>query len=175
MPYSSGQGKMWLLTRIRDLQPRSILDIGAGSGTYWDLLGSYLPACRFTAVEVHEPYVAQFRLREKYNEVIIGDARSVELPEADVVILGDVLEHMRFGEAKALWTRCRQAAQTAVFLSLPIVEWPQGPVDGNEHEAHVHHWSYDAVIAHLEGIRDSHAYQAIGVFQAGPLAQDDAL
>jgi hypothetical protein len=49
------------------------------------------------------------------------------MPTADVVVLGDVLEHLTYLDAVALRGRTRAAA----YLSLPIVAYPQGAVEGN--------------------------------------------
>lgn len=171
MPHSSSEGKSWIVDRIVALRPCTILDIGAGAGTYADLLRPHLPHTRFTAVEVFEPYVARFDLRSKYEEILIGDALKVRLPCADVVILGDVLEHLEHRDALKLWSRARIVAESAVFLSLPIVEYPQGAVGGNEHEAHLHTWSFDAVLSDLVGICASQAGPQIGVFQGLPFGQ----
>jgi predicted nicotinamide N-methyase len=188
MPYSSGEGKAWLAAQIwaalREAPERTdeetghvfaprVLDIGAGSGTYADLLSpgrhvrdrGYL---HITAIEIHIPYVSRFNLRSKYDDIIMGDARVTALPKSDVVILGDVLEHMPLPDAVALWQRAREAATTAVFASLPIVEYPQGESEGNPHEAHVHTWSHDLVLAELAGITEWWAGPQIGVYRAGP-------
>lgn len=187
MPYSSVEGKDWLVAQVWSalrsaplrhnaetggvLAP-SVLDIGAGSGTYAELLKRTDPgnigAVHAIAVEIHAPYVPRFNLRAKYDEVIVGDARELVLPAADVVILGDVLEHMSFGDARRLWHKVRNIATTAVFLSLPIVEWPQGPLDGNEHEAHLHSWTHASVLAHLPGIVEFSRGESIGVYRAYP-------
>lgn len=169
MPYSSPEGKDWLKARIVALAPSSILDVGAGSGTYADLLRPALPGAEFTAIEVHEPYVDRFGLREKYDQVLVDDVRAFNnLPLADVVILGDVLEHVRLTEAYDLWDKARGAAKLAVFLSLPIVSYPQGETEGNVHEAHLQEWSHFMVEDLLPGISASWTGPQIGVYQADP-------
>ena len=49
------------------------------------------------------------------------------MPTADAVVLGDVLEHLTYLDAVALRGRTRAAA----YLSLLIVAYPQGAVEGN--------------------------------------------
>lgn len=153
MPVSSREGKDWTVDRIRALRPASLLDIGVGAGIYEELLRPVLPDTRFVGVEVFEPYLERFDLPARYDEVLITNVMDLDpLPAADVVILGDVLEHLVHQDALTLWARARRAARKAVFLSLPIVEYPQGEVYGNRHEAHLHTWSHESVLAELEGI-----------------------
>ena len=38
MPYSSESGKQYIKDVVKKLQPKSVLDIGAGSGTYREFL-----------------------------------------------------------------------------------------------------------------------------------------
>jgi len=130
---SSAEGKGWIRARVLALAgegPVSVLDIGPGVGTYAKLLAG--PALsRIVGVEVWQPYVETYRLHEYYDDIVLGDARQVDLPVADVVILGDVAEHMTEGEALRLWGRCAEAARRAVYLSIPIVHYPQQEIEGN--------------------------------------------
>lgn len=152
MPVSSTEGKAWLTARVVAHNPKTILDVGVGAGVYEEILRPLLPGARFVGVEVFEPYVARYRLAERYDEMVVADVMDIDpLPTADIVILGDVLEHLVQPDALTLWDRARAAARQAVMLSLPIVEYPQGPVYGNEHEAHRHTWCHDDVIA-LPGV-----------------------
>ena len=45
----------------------TILDVGPGEGTYYNLLNDYFT--NMDAVEVWEPYINQYNLRNKYNNV----------------------------------------------------------------------------------------------------------
>jgi 2-polyprenyl-3-methyl-5-hydroxy-6-metoxy-1,4-benzoquinol methylase len=166
MPYSSGEGKEWLLGRLTAAAPETVLDIGAGSGTYARLLRPRVPGCRFIAIEVYAPYVERFGLAALYDQVIVGDVRHVELPSCDVAILGDVLEHLPHPDAVAVWDKVRRAAGTTL-LSLPIVRYRQGTSEGNAHEAHLHTWDHEQVLA-LGGIVAYEVGRQIGVYEAGP-------
>lgn len=165
MPTSADEGKPWMINKILVKEPKSVLDLGAGSGTYGKMLRPYLPSAYMTAVEIHAAYVSEYKLWRVYDSVIIGDIRSCDLPVADVVILGDVLEHMTLSDALPLWNRARELASKALFLSIPIVEWPQGALNGNEYERHLRTWSHNDVLT-LPGITDWWMGSHIGCYEA---------
>ncbi len=145
--------------------PLTVLDIGPGVGTYAKLLAGP-DVSGLIGLEIWEPYVRTYRLREYYDEIIIGDARLVELPQADVVILGDVAEHMTEVEAVDLWERAGAAAKRAVYLSIPIVPYPQGEIEGNEHEHHVvDDWDHDKVLNAFAGIGNFWLGTEVGVYE----------
>ncbi|WP_054565958.1 bifunctional 2-polyprenyl-6-hydroxyphenol methylase/3-demethylubiquinol 3-O-methyltransferase UbiG [Frankia sp. R43] len=168
MPYSSECGKAWITSWLAELAPASVLDIGAGAGGYARICRQACPAARLTAVEIWEPYVARFGLASLYDEVLVGDARTLALPAVDVVILGDVLEHMIAAEAVELWARARAASRLGVLASLPVVPYPQGAVEGNPHEEHRETWSHARVLARLPGVVASDVDGDIGVYLASP-------
>lgn len=166
MPYSADEGKYWTREHVERLAPKSILDIGPGAGTYAMLLRQVECIERFSCIEIYEPYVDRFRLHNWYDEVIVGDAMELDWQPADVVILGDVLEHVSYDNALVMWDKARKAANKAVILSLPIIEYPQGCWEGNEHEAHLHTWDHDLVLSSLEGIDHSWTGVELGVYVA---------
>jgi hypothetical protein len=167
VPYSSDEGKAWLADRLIALAPRTVLDIGAGWGTYARLLRPLLPGCHIIGIEVHEPYVERFGLGDLYDELIVADVREIELPATDVAILGDILEHLPLPDAVTLWGRVRRAARTTL-ASLPIVEYPQGTSEGNVHEVHRHTWDHGQVLA-LGGVVAHQTGRQIGVYEASHL------
>lgn len=165
MPISSTEGKPWTQSRIAALGPVTVLDVGAGAGTYATLLAGS-EVTHLTAIEVFEPYLERYGLAELYDEVILGDARTTDLPVADVVILGDVAEHMTREEALDLWARAGAAARKAVYLSIPIVDYPQGALEHNDHEVHVvDDWDHEKVLAAFEGITDHWTGDVVGVYE----------
>jgi hypothetical protein len=173
MPYSDPEGKRIILDTLAQTSIGSVLDIGAGSGTYARLIrddprfaGSRRPT--LTGIEVWAPYVARFGLAELYDSLIVGDVREIDpLPGAEAVILGDVAEHMTAVEAALVWDRARAAAWRTVILSLPIVHYPQGAAEGNPYERHItDNWSHEEVLARFPGIVWSWRGNTIGVYGA---------
>ena len=65
-----------------------ILDVGPGQGTYSILLREL--GYQMDAVEVWHPYVDQFKLRAKYDNVYTVDIRDFDLQGYNFIILGDV-------------------------------------------------------------------------------------
>lgn len=148
MPYSSVEGKDFIKAFFTpDKYIRHVVDIGPGAGTYYDLLQPSVAADWWTAVEIWAPYIEQFRLRDKYNEVIISDAYWLDWDRLGVIsltILGDVIEHISYVQAESILERA-VARSRYVVLSLPIIHYPQGTEMGNPYEAHVQHYTPESV------------------------------
>lgn len=142
MPFSSDAGKQYI--QSLNLTGTRILDVGAGSGTYRKLfpnLGKH-----WTAVEIWEPYIQEYKLRDLYDEVIVGDARQLEYKEYDIAFVGDVLEHMERQEAEDLLFKLRQKCRTVV-VSIPIGFYPQDEYNGNPYEKHIcDNWTHNDVV-----------------------------
>jgi hypothetical protein len=166
MPRSLIDGKAWISHEVARLRPATLLDVGPGQGTYSDLLRGVTPGSSWSCVEIFEPYVEMFELRRKYDVVHVADIRSFSWPTRyDVVILGDVLEHLTLADALPVWASARAHARYLV-LSIPIVEYPQGVHYGNIHETHLHVWSHESVVGQLDGICRWQRHAAIGVYLA---------
>lgn len=169
MPTSDAEGKDWSLERFLRHLPRTVCDIGPGEGTYARLFRPHDPdgpGVWWTGIEAHKPYVAKYKLKSTktrcmYDQIHVEDVRGSEghLFHRDLVICGDVLEHMPREDAVDLLRRIVEGPADAdgaghILISLPIVESVQGEVDGNPHEAHVHQWDaadMDRVLAGLGG------------------------
>lgn len=174
MPTSDAEGKDWSLERFRYHLPNTVTDIGPGEGTYAKLMRPVHEGVWWTAIEIHKPYIAKYKLkstktRRMYDEIHVEDVRESEdhLFHRDLVILGDVLEHMSRGSAVNLLEAIEAAGAWNILVSVPIVESVQGEVDGNPHEAHLHQWDaddMDAVLAGLGGKTDSMRGSTLGVW-----------
>lgn len=157
MPTSDRQGKFIAKALIDNACPSIIWDVGPGEGTYRNLVEGDDPGQSWNihwwvGVEIWEPYIQQFGLEDKYNEIICGDIREqafdnqVMLFENPLIIFGDVLEHMPEDDARALILRAKQHFRY-ILVSIPIVHAPQGEVNGNPYEAHLKHWGFDEMHA----------------------------
>lgn len=175
MPTSLDEGKDWSLERFRRHQPDTVTDIGPGDGTYAKLFRPEHHGVWWTAVEIHKPYITKYKLRntktrtDRYDEIHVMDARRApgHLYHRDLVIAGDVLEHMERDEAVDLLRRVEAAGAWHILISVPIVDAPQGAVEGNEHETHVHHWDaadMDTVLAGLGGRTETWRGHTLGVW-----------
>ena len=145
MPTSHPESRRWVAERVAELSPDTMLDVGAGAGTYADLLRPYVR--HIEAVEIFRPYLTRFRLHAKYEQVHVGDVRTWQWPRRyGLVVCGDVLEHMAEDEAVDVHRQALDHAD-AVLVVLPIVHWPQDGRDGNQHEAHVSDWDHEKASA----------------------------
>ncbi|MFB7672930.1 class I SAM-dependent methyltransferase [Kitasatospora purpeofusca] len=166
MPTSDAEGKDWSLDRFLAVLPDTVTDIGPGLGTYAQLLRPHHRG-HWTAIEIHRPYIDHYGLRLQYDEVHHLDAREApdHLYDRDLVIAGDILEHMPPEQAIALLYRIVQAGARHLLVSLPIIPAPQGEVDGNPWEAHMHDWTatdMDHVLTGLGGTVHSRHGHTLG-------------
>lgn len=150
MPVSNGENKDVARRWIKEIDSTHVVvDIGAGVGTYKSLLTD--TKAHWVGIEIFAPYITEYNLRDIYNTVICADARYLDfnlLGEIDLVIAGDVIEHMPRNDAIGLLDRLKQASKN-IIISVPIVESHQGTVNGNEFETHHYQWDFDEMLGVL--------------------------
>lgn len=160
------EGKPYAIQRIIDIAPNTVLDVGAGRGTYATILFPYMPNVIFDAIEVWEPYIERFGLAKKYRNVFVTDARKHDDYHYDLVIFGDILEHIPAADAINLWNRVADQAEFAL-ISIPIVHMPQDEIDGNPYEVHEEEdWSTETILKSFKGIVEYQEFDQTGVFIA---------
>jgi cyclopropane fatty-acyl-phospholipid synthase-like methyltransferase len=167
MPTSVIDGKDYTANFILNKQPKTILDVGVGEGTYSSLLKEYkyFPQ-RLDGIEIWEPYLAEFDLKNKYDNLYLHDIRTWQDFDYDMVIFGDVLEHMTQQEAIFVWEKAAQQAKYGI-ISIPIVYLRQGMEHGNPYEEHVKDdWTTKEVLNSFNGITKYKEYKKVGVFIA---------
>ncbi|MBM3350143.1 MAG: hypothetical protein FJY58_10690, partial [Betaproteobacteria bacterium] len=147
MPYSSVVFDMLSINIINALRPKSILDIGAGSGKYGRLirlLQQNDPSYELetlACVEVDRTYIDSFGLEKIYDRVIQEDIRSwenlIEM-QGDLAIVGDVIEHLPKSAGEDLIDFLTYNFKHTLVIT-PI-DMAQGAWQGRDQERHISRW-----------------------------------
>jgi 2-polyprenyl-3-methyl-5-hydroxy-6-metoxy-1,4-benzoquinol methylase len=167
MGYSDPTNKPWTKEKIKELNPKTVLDVGAGQGVYLDLIRESLGNdVIVTAVEVWQPYIDQFNLQNRYDYLYPIDVREMTSFNYELVILGDILEHMTEQDAISLWDRISKEATYAI-ISIPIIHYHQDAINGNPYEVHVEEdWNTQKVLEKFHSIIEHVEFPVTGVFVA---------
>ena len=108
------------------------LDVGACDGIWEDMIGDYL---KMDAVEAFEPNIVNHRLRDRYRMVYLCDVKNFEYEHYDLVIFGDVIEHMTVEDASKVLAYAESHADVVV-VAVPF-RFKQGEIYGNPYERHI--------------------------------------
>ena len=133
-PLYKGSVLNWFLQNVP--LDTSILDIGAGCGTYSTLIRGY--GYKMDAVEIWEPYITKYDLKNKYGWVYEENVLKMPLDVLgayDFYILGDVLEHLSVEDAQWLMNFLK-VRDKKYLVAVPYV-MEQGEYEGNVHETHL--------------------------------------
>lgn len=132
-----------LIAGIDNLQ--TVIDIGPGAGKYGRMVRDAHPDAHITGLEIDADYPDRFKLSRIYDQVLVQRGSEImRWPNVggavwDLVIAGDVLEHMPKSEGLDL---LHFLVYRAHYLWLV---WPmryiQGDLDGHVSEAHVSVWT----------------------------------
>ena len=138
----------------------SCLDVGACDGEYFNLLGDLLT---MDAVEVWEPNIERFDLKSKYRMIYHNDIRGLKYGDYDVIIFGDVIEHMTVDEAR----ECIEYAKShssMVIVAVPY-RFKQDAIYGNPYEVHIQDdLTEDLFMQRYEGFKCEIPYYNYGYF-----------
>lgn len=112
---------------------KKILDVGAGIGTYADMLKNY--GYYMDCVEIYEPYVSNYQLDKKYNNVFIQSVVGFHFDYYEFIIMGDVLEHLSVEDAQSIIRKIVHSGKQCLVAVPYLME--QGEHEGNVHETHL--------------------------------------
>ena len=111
----------------------TVLDVGCGQGDYYEMLKDHFK--RIDAVEIWEPYIHEYKLKEKYTNLYHVNIMDFDFEYYDIIIMGDILEHLSRDDAITLLNRIhRKCKQILVVLPYYL---PQETVFGNVYERHL--------------------------------------
>ena len=130
--------------RCMDKGAKSILDIGCGKGQPMKFINRH-KQFHVTGVDTFEPALDECRRTGVYNELILGDIRSLDFKEKsyDIVICLALIEHLEKEEGKELLSKMEAIARKQVIITTPVGEYEQGPLEGNPYQQHKYCWKPD--------------------------------
>lgn len=156
MGTSSLEGTELIMRVIAEVGPRSILDVGCGAGRYGFLCrekldgrtwmqrlstGSDVSKVRLDAIEIFPGNITPLH-RLIYDDIHIGDIRELvaDLDIYDVVLMGDVIEHLEKDHGYPVLDKLLQKTRQAIIIVTPAFHLVQGSLYGNEAERHLSFW-----------------------------------
>ena len=124
-----------IFSYIMDATPITarVLDIGAGAGKWGRMLRAWYD---IDGVEIFAPYIERFKLEDVYDKVFNQDVRDFsDFSDYNLVIMGDVLEHLSEKDAQALIKKITESVDNLIVI-VPF-SFEQGAEYGNKYEAHL--------------------------------------
>jgi len=135
---STDAGKANILKYILEniKKDAKILDVGFGSGVYGKLLRSFYYQ-NIDGLDVYGENIKEMGLDLIYNNIFIENILDFDFDFYDLIIMGDVLEHIDLESSKKLLSgfidgnKCNH-----IIVSIPY-EYEQDEVYGNKYEKHL--------------------------------------
>lgn len=147
MPGSNRENDLIIEEWFESIRKRTVLDVGCGRGRYARTFR--LDNEEWVGVEVWASYIEKFSLHSLYDEIIVADIAYLDEQyfRKDLVIFGDVLEHMEPDVADYVVRRAI-AKSGHILISIPTVYYPQGEVFENPYERHIKDdWCHEDVMS----------------------------
>lgn len=149
MPSGNYMPIPFVLMMVREMKPKTILDVGIGTGKYGMLFREYLDIwetdkpynernVQIDGVEVFPDY--RTPVWDMYDNVYIGnvtEVKEIENTNYDLLFISDVIEHLTEEEAQGLFNRLNYKH---VIVVTPLEVSGQKTVYGNKHEEHITQW-----------------------------------
>lgn len=124
----------YILENIR--KDAKILDVGFGSGVYGKLLRAFYYQ-NIDGIDVYDKNIHEMGLDKIYDNILIENILDFDFDHYDLIIMGDVLEHMELEAAKKLLSSFIENKKcSTMIISIPY-EYEQGELYGNSHEKHL--------------------------------------
>lgn len=135
---SSDAGKPAILEYILDNVKKNekILDVGFGSGIYCKMLRAFNYK-NIEGVDVYNKNISEMGLDQIYDQIYIENILDFDFKYYDLIIFGDVLEHIELEHAKNLLSSyINENKCNRIIVSIPY-EYEQDEVYGNRYEKHL--------------------------------------
>lgn len=124
----------YIQERIR--KDESILDVGFGAGYYGRSL-KYLGYNNIDGIDVYEDDIEELNLDNTYNNIYIENIIDFNFKHYDMIIMGDILEHLKLEDAQKLLSKWKKEKRYKhILISVPY-EFMQNGTDKNPFEKHL--------------------------------------
>lgn len=156
------QGKSEVTRWIRENVAKDslCLDVGACDGVWSDLLRDHL---RMVGVEIFEPNIVEHNLESKYKVIFNADIREFEYEHFDLIIFGDVIEHMSVADAQSVLKYAYDRADQIV-VAVPF-RYHQGAIYGNPYERHIQDdLTHELFMSRYQGFEPFKIYDDYGYY-----------
>ena len=137
-------GRERLCAALASRRPARVVDFGCGAGLFGEALTKRYQPTELIGVDIWPPTVKRLQNRASpYTAVLEGDILDLLRGELqgldgwDLWMFGDCLEHVSREQALAILS---MPHPKIIAARIPIGEWPQGAIGGNEAEEH--RWSF---------------------------------
>lgn len=128
--YDYGKAEVVAWIRSNFAPDTRILDVGAGDGKWSNLLSEY---SEMDACEIFPPNAEG--IKGFYRNTFCCDIADLEYQGYDLIIFGDVIEHMDVEKAQRI-LKYAEARCTDMIIAVPW-RYPQGELYGNQYERHI--------------------------------------
>ena len=141
------------------------LDVGACDGMYAWLLDGYFD--KIDGVEIFEPNIVNNHLKALYDNVYCADIKDFKYDYYDLIIFGDVIEHMSIEDAQKTLeyakTRCKDMIVAVPYLLI------QDEVFDNPYEVHIQNDITPGIFhERYNGFEPLFIYQEYGYYHLRP-------
>jgi hypothetical protein len=133
-----------LVEILQLIQPKNVTDIGAGHGKYGTLIRDNFPDSQISLTAVEAVETCRDILNPIYDEILIKTADEMMNScdrSFDTIILGDVIEHMRFSDGLDL---IHFLVHRSAYIIIITPEAMPQSVDGNFYASHNSIWRPEA-------------------------------
>ncbi len=134
---SSDEAKIPVLKYIVEnvKKDAQILDVGFGAGAYGKLLRS-LYYRNIDGLDIYSDNIEEMGLDKIYDNIYIDNILDFDFDYYDLIIMGDLLEHIELESAKKLLSSLIKDKCGQIIISVPY-EYEQDELYGNKYEKHL--------------------------------------
>lgn len=128
---------------VNRMKPKSLWDIGMGYGNIGAMAKVIVPEMKLYGVDVFMPYLVDVASHAKeFEAIIVADIRDLifKLWPVDMTVAFDVIEHLPRQDGIDVIQYLKSISKMGLLVSVPIVDYPQDPIYGNEAERHLTQW-----------------------------------